>query len=122
MNDMDRLQGTWRQVRFEENGEIEPADVHGGHGAITTIERDTFVVHATSGERLLEGRFILDEHTTPKSITWIDAIGDDAGKKLPASYVLDGDSFVFIAADEGMAKPKVFTTSPGLTLRGFVRH
>ena len=122
MDDLKHLQGTWTQTRFEENGVTNPPDIHGGNGAITTIEGDTFAVHLPSGERLLSGRFILDPTTTPRSITWIDNMGDDAGKLLPASYVLEGDSFVFIAADEGMARPVEFVTSPGLTLRGFVRQ
>jgi uncharacterized protein (TIGR03067 family) len=122
MNDLHHLQGTWTQTRFEENGVINPPDIHGGQGAITTIVGNTFAVHLPDGELLLAGRFILDPSTTPRSITWIDSIGDDAGKLLPASYVLEGDSFVFIAADEGMAQPVEFVTSPGLTLRGFVRR
>jgi uncharacterized protein (TIGR03067 family) len=122
MNDLERLQGTWTQTRFEENGVIDPPDVHGGDGAITTIEDDTFAVHLPDGELLLAGRFILDSTTTPRSITWIDSMGDDAGKLLPASYELDGDSFVFIAGDEGKPRPVEFVTSPGLTLRGFVRR
>ncbi|WP_213949712.1 TIGR03067 domain-containing protein [Luteibacter sp. dw_328] len=122
MNDLERLQGTWTQSRFEENGVIDPPDVHGGNGAITTIEGNTFAVRLDDGELLLAGRFILDASTTPRSITWIDSMGDDAGKLLPASYELDGDSFVFIAGDEGMPRPVEFVTSPGLTLRGFVRR
>jgi uncharacterized protein (TIGR03067 family) len=122
MDDLQRLQGTWTQTRFEENGVIDPPDVHGGNGAITTIEGDTFAVHLPTGELLLAGRFIFDPTTTPRSITWIDNMGDDAGKLLPAIYELDGDSFVFVAADEGMPRPIEFVTSPGLTLRGFVRR
>jgi uncharacterized protein (TIGR03067 family) len=122
MEDLELLQGTWTQTRFEENGVIDPPDVHGGNGAITTIDGDTFAVHLPDGELLLAGRFILDPNTMPRSITWIDSMGDDAGKLLPASYVLEGDSFVFIAADEGMPRPVEFVTSPGLTLRGFVRR
>lgn len=121
MDDLARLQGRWKQIRFEENGVIEPPDVHGGHGAITTIAGDTFEVRLDGGELLLAGRFIIDPTKTPRSITWIDNMGDDAGKPLPASYQLEGDSFVFIAADEGMPQPQAFITSPGLTLRGFVR-
>ena len=122
MDDFHHLQGTWAQIRFEENGIIDPPDVHGGYGAITTIEGNTFAVHLPTGELLLAGRFILDPTATPRSITWIDSMGDDAGKMLPASYELNGDSFVFIAADEGMPRPVEFATSPGLTLRGFVRR
>lgn len=122
MDDLVALQGTWKQIRFEENGVVEPPDVHGGTGALTTIDGDRFAVHAIDGELLLEGRFILDSATVPRSITWIDSIGDDAGKRLPAIYELHGDSFVFIAADEGMPRPLTFVTEPGLTLRGFVRR
>lgn len=121
MTDLENLQGTWTQIRFEENAVVNPPDVHGGNGAITTIKDDTFAVNLPSGELLLAGRFILDPSTTPCSITWIDSIGDDADKLLPASYVLEGDSFVFIAADEGMPRPGEFVTTPGLTLRGFIR-
>lgn len=122
MDDFQTLQGTWKQIRFEENGVIEPHDVHGGSGAITTIDGDTFSVHTPAGDLLLAGRFVLDPSKTPKSVTWIDSMGDDAGKPLPASYELNDDSFVFIAADEGMPQPMAFVTSPGLTLRGFIRH
>jgi uncharacterized protein (TIGR03067 family) len=82
MDDLNQLQGSWKQTRFEENGVIEPPDVHGGNGAITTIDGDRFAVHSTAGELLLAGRFILDSSKTPKSVTWIDSMGDDAGKRL----------------------------------------
>ena len=66
--------------------------------------------------------FFLDSGTVPKSITWIDSMGDDAGKHLPASYRLDGDEFAFIAADEGMPRPTIFSTGPGQTMRTFLRR
>jgi uncharacterized protein (TIGR03067 family) len=121
MDDFTLLQGAWEQTRFEENGVTEPPDIHGGNGAITTIMGDTFEVRVPGGELLLAGRFIIDATTKPKSITWIDSMGADAGKPLPASYELEADRFLFIAADEGMPQPKTFVTSPGLTLRGFAR-
>lgn len=120
--DFALLQGVWVQVQFEENGVVDPPDVHGGAGALTTIAGDRFSVRTLGGELLLEGRFELDASTTPASITWIDAIGADAGKRLPASYQLNHEQFVFIAADEGMPRPLAFRTAPGLTLRGFVRQ
>ncbi|MDQ0010842.1 uncharacterized protein (TIGR03067 family) [Luteibacter jiangsuensis] len=122
MDDLQMLQGAWRQVRFEENGVIEPPDIHGGTGTITTIDGDRFAVRSPTGELLLAGRFILDPMAHPKSITWIDSMGDDAGKLLPATYKLSNDEFIFIASDEDMPRSPVFVTSPGLTLRGFVRH
>ncbi|MGF6094155.1 TIGR03067 domain-containing protein [Pseudomonas sp. 18175] len=120
--DVQALQGAWEQIALEDSGVLNPVDAHSAPGAITTITGDRFEVKTVSGEVLLAGRFTLDSTTRPKSITWVDAIGDDAGKQLPASYRLEGDEFVFIAADEGMPRPIVFHTGPGQTMRTFVRR
>ncbi|MDF3164347.1 TIGR03067 domain-containing protein [Pseudomonas proteolytica] len=119
--DRQALQGTWEQIALEDSGIANPPDEHSAPGALTTIEGDQFRVTTQEGEVLLQGCFTLDASTTPKSITWIDAIGADAGKRLPASYTLDGESFVFIAADEGMPRPTRFSTTPGQTMRTFMR-
>ncbi len=120
--DFQALQGAWEQTSLEDNGVLNPADAHSAPGAITTITGDRFQVTTVHGEVLLAGRFFLDSSTFPKRITWIDAIGADAGKELPASYRLEGDVFVFIAADEGMPRPIRFSTGPGQTMRTFVRR
>lgn len=116
------LQGAWEQTSLEDNGVLNPPDAHTAPGAITTITGEHFEVKTVSGEVLLAGRFSLDSTTVPKSITWVDSIGEDAGKQLPASYRLDGDEFVFIAADESMPRPLSFSTGPGQTMRTFVRR
>ena len=115
------LQGTWEQVSFEEDGVLNPPDAHGALGAKAGIIDNRFSVTTAEGQVLLEGTFELDAGTEPRSITWIDAIGPDAGKRLPASYILDDARFVFIAADEGAARPTEFRTTPGLTMRSFIR-
>jgi uncharacterized protein (TIGR03067 family) len=120
--DFQALQGAWEQISLEDSGVLNPVDAHSAPGAITTIDGDRFEVKTLEGDVLLAGRFFLDSSTTPKSITWIDAIGDDAGKLLPASYRLEGDEFVFIAADESMPRPITFNTGPGQTMRTFVRR
>lgn len=121
--DYQMLQGVWEQIALEDNGVQNPiADAHSAPGALTTISDDQFEVVTVNGEVLLAGRFFLDSHTHPKSITWIDTIGEDAGKQLPASYRLEKDEFVFIAADEGMPRPITFSTGPGETMRTFVRR
>ncbi|MFL1480656.1 TIGR03067 domain-containing protein [Pseudomonas grimontii] len=120
--DFQALQGAWEQTSLEDSGVLNPVDAHSAPGAITTIAGDRFEVKTVSGEVLLEGRFFLDGTTVPKSITWVDAIGDDAGKHLPASYRLEGDTFVFIAADEGMPRPMSFKTGAGQTMRSFIRR
>ncbi|MBK5477080.1 TIGR03067 domain-containing protein [Pseudomonas sp. 13B_2.1_Bac1] len=116
------LQGAWEQTSLEDNGVLNPPDAHTAPGAITTITGEHFEVKTVSGEVLLAGRFSLDSTTVPKSITWVDSMGEDAGKQLPASYRLEGDEFVFIAADESMPRPLSFSTGPGQTMRTFVRR
>ena len=120
--DVQALQGAWEQTALEDSGVLNPIDAHSAPRALTTITGDRFEVKTVSGEVLLAGRFFLDSSTVPKSITWIDAIGEDAGKQLPASYRLEGDEFVFIAADESMPRPIEFNTGPGQTMRTFVRR
>jgi uncharacterized protein (TIGR03067 family) len=119
--DLAMLQGTWQQVSMEEDGVFNPPDTLGAAGAKTTITGNGFSVTMADGHVLLAGTFELDARTEPKSITWIDTTGPDAGKRLPASYILDGGRFVFIAADEGAPRPTEFRTRPGLTMRSFVR-
>jgi len=120
--DFQALQGTWEQTSLEDSGVLNPVDAHSAPGALTTITGDRFKVTTVNAEVLLAGRFFLDSSTVPKSITWVDAIGEDAGKLLPASYRLEGDEFVFIAADEHMPRPIIFSTGPGQTMRTFVRR
>lgn len=121
-HDLALLQGDWLQTAHEADGMVDPLDAeHGGRGTITTFTGQRFVVLTAEGALVLEGTFTLDASVTPKAITWTDAIGSDAGRQLPASYVLDGDHFVFIAADEGCPRPTRFRTEPGLTMRTFAR-
>ncbi|HKZ10147.1 MAG TPA: TIGR03067 domain-containing protein [Rhodanobacteraceae bacterium] len=115
------LQGQWVQIGFEEDGLAVPMSEHSASGAITTIDGCRFSVRIPGGELLLEGTFVLDASVRPKAITWTDSIGVDAGKKLPASYQLDNDHFVFIAADEGALRPTEFRTKPGQVMRRFAR-
>lgn len=121
-HDLAVLQGTWQQTAFEEDGVPDAPDRTGAPGALTIIDGHHFQVRTLAGELLLEGRFTLDASVTPRAITWIDATGPDAGQPLPASYCLEGDRFVFIAADTGAPRPSVFRTVPGLTMRSFVRY
>lgn len=120
--DLKTLQGRWSQVRFEENGFVEPSDSHSAPGAIMTVLDTSFHVGVPGQDTILEGTFALDATTSPKTITWTDAIGDDAGKSFSAIYELSDIHFIFVAADEDMPTPTDFSTGPGLTLRSFTRH
>ena len=100
---------------------MDGSSEHAASGAITTIEGCRFSVRAFGGELLLEGTFALNASLRPKAITWLDSIGPDAGKRLPASYKLNGDCFVFIAAGEGDPRPTEFRTKSGQVMREFAR-
>ena len=78
---------TGKQVDLQVDGVPNPADCFTADGALTTISADRFTVRTADGVVLLEGRFILDASKVPKSITWIDAIGADAGRSaaVPAT-------------------------------------
>jgi uncharacterized protein (TIGR03067 family) len=120
--DLAALQGIWEQVAFEENGVADAPDSYeGATGALTTIDGTRFSVRAQDGRLLLEGSFTLDATQTPKAIDWIDAIGPDAGKRLPAIYRLEEDRFTFIAADATLPRSRTFRTGPGQTMRSFIR-
>ncbi|MEO5829615.1 MAG: TIGR03067 domain-containing protein [Rhodanobacter sp.] len=120
--DLALLQGAWEQIRLEVDGVVDPPDDHGAPGALTTIAGTHFSVRTIDGELLLEWPFVLDASTWPKSITWIDAIGADQGKPLPASHTLDDDGFEFIAGDTGAPRPVEFRTVAGQTMRTLIRH
>lgn len=120
--DLALLQGAWEQIRLEADGVVNPVDDHGAPGALTTFTGNHFSVRTIEGRLLLEGAFELDVSTHPKSITWIDSIGEDQGKRLPASYTLQDDRFEFIAGNEGLPRPTEFRTERGHTMRTFVRR
>jgi len=120
--DLAALKGTWKQVAFEEDGNPDAIDGYGASsGSLTTFRGNHFSVRGNFGQLLLEGTFALDACRTPKTIDWTDSMGADAGKTLPAIYELEGDDFVFVAADEHAPRPAEFRTAPGLTMRTFLR-
>ena len=118
--DIAALQGIWEQVGLEADGVVDPPDPHSGPGVLCTFAGREFSVRAPDGTLVLAGSFELE--AADHSITWIDSMGDDEGKRLPASYRLEADRFVFIAGNEGDARPSSFTTVVGQTMRTFVRH
>jgi uncharacterized protein (TIGR03067 family) len=113
-DDVAALQGDWVQIALEVDGVVDPPDPHGPNGVITRFVGHEFFVYQ-AGDLILAGAFTLDAPTN--AITWIDSMGPDAGKQLPALYQLEGDHFVFIAGDEGSPRPTRFETSVGQTMR-----
>jgi uncharacterized protein (TIGR03067 family) len=108
LHDLELLQGQWEHVLLEVDGVESAADDLSPPGGLTSFASNLFTVHASDGALLLEGSFTLDASTDPKQVNWLDATGADAGKVLAAIYRLDGDHFVFVAADPGAPRPIEF--------------
>lgn len=122
LRDLKALQGRWEQLSLEIDGVVNPPDDLSPPGGVTTFTGDRFAVHAPDGVLLLEGAFTLDASTDPKQVNWTDAIGPDSGKMLAAIYRLEGDHFVFVAADAGAPRPVEFHAGPGQIMRIFARR
>jgi uncharacterized protein (TIGR03067 family) len=114
--EIERLQGTWKQTAYEKDGVTDHLDELGWEPRVT-FTGSTFVVTLADGSIAIKGTFKLDPTRNPKIIDWTDTFGEDAGKTFPAIYSLEGDRLVFCAADDGQERPTEFRTSPGQVLR-----
>jgi uncharacterized protein (TIGR03067 family) len=114
--EMEKFQGTWRQIAHARDGVADPPDEQGWEPRVTFIG-DTFAVTLADGSTALKGTFKLDPTWEPKAVDWTDTFGTDAGKTFLAIYSLEGDRLVFCAADEGQERPTEFRAGPGQDLR-----
>ena len=118
--EMEKLQGTWRQIAHERDGVADPPEERGWEPRVT-FTGDTFVVTLADGTTAIKGTFKLDPTQEPKAVDWTDTFGPDAGKTFLAIYSLDGDRLVFCAAAEGQERPTEFRAGPGLDVSVFHR-
>ncbi len=118
--DLRALQGSWRQVAFEQDGVDDPPDTHGAPYSLTEFHGNRYTVTTVEGDVILEGSFVLDVGVTPPRITFTDDEGPRGHTSLTASYRLDGDSFMFIGSPTGPV-PTAFETAAGEQMRRFRR-
>ncbi|HEU0276799.1 MAG TPA: TIGR03067 domain-containing protein [Rhodanobacteraceae bacterium] len=118
--DLQALQGSWRQVAFEQDGVDDPPDTHGAPDSLTEIRGNRYTVTTVEGDVILEGSFVLDAGVTPHRITWTDDEGPRGHTSLTASYRIEGDRFAFIGSLDGPV-PTEFKTGRGEQMRSFVR-
>ncbi len=114
--EMKKLQGTWKQIAYERDGMTEPPDEQGWEPR-TTFAGDTFVVTLADGSVPIKGTYRLDPTRSPKTVDWMDSIGEDAGKTLLAIYSLEEDRLVFCAAYPGLPRPTELRAGKGQVLR-----
>src|SRR5262245_28765157 len=116
VNDMEKIQGTWKQIAYERDGVKEPLDEQGWEPRVT-FSGNTFVVTLADGSIHIKGTYTLDPNRQPKAIDLTDTFGADAGKTFLAIYSLNGDQLVFCAAGAGLDRPTELKTKPGQVLR-----
>ena len=114
--EMEKFQGTWRQIAHERDGAPDPPDERGWEPRVT-FAGDTFVVTLADGTTAIKGTFKVDPTQEPKAVDWTDTFGPDAGKTFLAIYILEGDRLVFCAAAAGHERPTEFRAGPGQDLR-----
>src|SRR5690348_13448204 len=119
--ELERFQGTWKQIAYERDGVKEPLDEQ-GWDPITTFTGEEFVVTLADGSIPIKGTFRIDPTRNPKTVEWMDTIGEDAGQTLLAIYALEDDRLIFCAAYPGLERPREFRTQPGQVLRVFLRE
>jgi len=119
--ELKRFEGTWKQIGYERDGVTEPLDEQ-GWDPITTFTAEEFVVTLADGSIPIKGTYRIDPTRNPKTVDWMDTIGEDAGKTLLAIYAIQEDRLMFCAAYPGLERPTEFRTRPGQVLRIFKRE
>ncbi|HEX9784323.1 MAG TPA: TIGR03067 domain-containing protein [Opitutaceae bacterium] len=114
--DMQALQGSWKQIAYERDGIKEPLDEQGWEPRVT-FAGYTFIVTLADGSSPIRGTYKIDSTRRPKHLDFTDAIGEDAGKTLLAIYSLEEDQLMFCIAEPGRERPTKFITELGQVLR-----
>jgi uncharacterized protein (TIGR03067 family) len=120
--DLDKLQGTWRIVSLETDGERTEATVL--NEARIEINGNRFTAIGTGapyeGTIELRGR---RGTSTSKAFDLLFTAGPPKGQRNPGIYELDGDRWTMCLATRGSVRPRTFATRPGtgLVLETFER-
>ncbi len=108
--DLDKLQGTWRAVSLEAQGQKAPAEAIEAAELTLTITGDKYV-EKQKGETSEEGTLKFHPDKNPRQLDIHIGTGKDKGKTQLAIYKIDGDAFtVAIAPAESKERPESFTT------------
>jgi uncharacterized protein (TIGR03067 family) len=109
MNELKKLQGTWRMLTLEMDGAPMPAGAVAGAKII--VEGDQFT---TSGMgAAYKGTMTIDATKTPKTLDMAFTEGPERGNTSLAIYEVNGDSWKICLGLTGKERPKAFSTAPG---------
>jgi uncharacterized protein (TIGR03067 family) len=118
--ELEKLQGTWKLVSGETNGEQFTADEV---GYTITFTGDKFVVKR-GNDVVRAGTQKLDPTKEPRSVDAQVTEGEGRGTTMLGIYELDGDTLKACFDPNGKKRPTEFKTSPdsGLFLNFFDRE
>jgi uncharacterized protein (TIGR03067 family) len=103
--DTDKIQGTWKLVRLEEDGNLNPGEIVNGSELVFKGDALTFVDDKPGGTKFT---YKLDPSTKPAGLDITHADGKKKGETLKGIYSLEGDSLK-ICFGKPDQRPKDFT-------------
>lgn len=103
--DMDEIQGTWKLIALEADGQQAPAEIV---ATLRLVFKDDTLTFTPGEPSFTNYKFKLGPTTTPASITMIHAGGTHQGEAEMGIYLLDGDHLKICVGAAGKV-PKEFT-------------
>jgi len=111
--DLDKLQGSWRLIGLEAQGQKAPAGDVAKNPITLTFTGDRYV-EKLRGETVEEGTIKLHPERSPRQLDIRIGTGDDKGKTQLGIYKLEGDTLTVAIAPPGSTdRPAAFTTDAG---------
>ena len=107
--DVDQLQGTWKFVSMEHDGQPTPKE----DMPTITFEKDKFTVKAAGGQVLQAGTQVLDGSMKPKTVDATVSEGEGKGTTMLGIYELDGDTLKACFDPQGKKRPTEFKSTGG---------
>jgi uncharacterized protein (TIGR03067 family) len=107
------LQGKWRMVTQEVNGQEIPVEVIAGMRV--SFEKDVMTVEGKQPRQL---EIKIAPGKSPKQLDWTVLDGDDRGEMRRCIYKLEGDKLTLCIAEpgDGVSRPKEFKGGQGVAL------
>ena|SRR5436305_7348248 len=103
--DLEKMQGTWRLVSGERNGEkLSDEDIK---GVVRTFQGDSFEAKR-DGRTLSKGKVKLDPSAKPKAVEVMATGRDGQEVTIKGIYEIDGDMMKTCLAQPGRDRPKEF--------------
>ena len=105
------IEGTWRAVSIEVNGNAVNAD--DVRKVTTENGRDGEWTLLVDGNEMAEGTSTIDATATPKTIDFKVTKGNDAGRETYGIYEFTGDTRKICYAEPGRPRPSDFSAPAG---------